>query len=730
MKRLLTISFFLLIVSVSFAQEQKPKVGLVLAGGGAKGLAHIGVIKVLEEAGFDVEVVGGTSMGSIIGGMYAMGYDAKTMEEQVATINWTDLLGQHPFPITEPIQDWEANSRYLLKLPIVNGGITLPSGFSNGSKVYRFLCNLSEEYHEETDFNKLPRKFYCIATDYYTGEEVFINSGFLPDAMRASMSIPSFFSPTRIGDKVLIDGGWVNNFPVERMKQNYDVDFIIGVDFPQIENNPDADLNMLNVLMQSGTYVDTRYNKTNRELCDVLIVPELGSISSTDFNKADTIVKIGEYTARKQMDRLKFLADSLRIEQRTFKNPLPVEARKITKLTIDVPEGQIDGKDRKKLNDFYIGEIEPKDYMELSTYLYGTGDYDAISYQIKKDTTGDGDGKEFILKITPKKHNQTLNLSLNYTSDFKTTLLINYTHRNLFFLGYKLSTDIHISESPVINLKYKRSIGKEFRPALDFTFFNYNQPLYDKQIEISDYKLTTLLLKVYGLSNLNRNSKVGIGMSYQDTKVGGDLFSLIGESEENFSLLNAFAFYKWSTFRSQYFATKGMSLEAEMSGTVNLDDLDTNKPFFYYQFRFIQGFKPLKKLGMQYSLFSGGLLTKESLFPNQTFVGSWGLDYPLNIQPFYGYNRMELIGEGLGSISAEIHWEFLTNHHLKGIGNIGTFATLPEVDPDEWRDFQYIDGFGGGYAYKSPIGPLQILAAKSTQANRDWIFYLYFGYWF
>lgn len=730
MKTYVFIPLLLFISVVGFAQvqEQKPKVGLVLAGGGAKGLAHIGVIKVLEEAGFDVEVVGGTSMGSIIGGLYAMGYDAKTMEEQVANINWIDLLGQPPFPPTEPIQNWEANSRYLLKLPIVKRSITLPSGFSNGSKIYRFLCNLSEEYHEETDFNKLPRKFYCIAADYYTGEEVLINSGFLPDAMRASMSIPSFFTPIRIGDKVLIDGGWVNNFPVERMKQIYDVDFIIGVDFPHIENNPDADLNMLDVLMQSGSFVNTRYYQTNRKLCNVLIIPEIGNISSADFDKADTIVKIGEHTARKQFDRLKFLADSLRIEQRTFKNPLPVTPRKITKLTIDAPEGQVDSKDRQKLNAFYIGEIDPKDYMELATYMYGTGDYDAISYRIKKDSLGEG--KEFILKLAPKKHNQSLNLSLNYTSDYKTALLINYTHRNLFYPSYKLSADVIISESPSISLKYKRSIGREFRPAIDLTYFNYVQPFYEEQIGVSDYKFKTLLAKIYGLSNLNRNSKVGVGLSYQDTRVDGDLFDLIGESGKNFSVMNAFVFYKWSTFRSQYFATKGMSFEAEISSTMDMNYLDTDNPFVYYQFRFTQGFKPTKKLGLQYSLFSGGLLTDEALFPNKTFVGSWGLDYPLNMQPFYGYHRMELIGDGLGSISAEVHWEFLSNHHLKAIGNIGTFVTLPAVDADEWRDFQYIDGFGGGYAYKSPIGPLQVLAAKSTQPNRDWIFYLYFGYWF
>ena len=162
---LLSIGFILTIFS-SYAQ-QKPKVGIVLAGGGARGLAHIGVLKVLEEAGFDAEIVGGTSMGAVIGGLYAMGYDAKTMEEQLAKLNWDELMNRVPIPQTQPIENWNAISRYHFELPIIDKKIRLPVGYSDGAMIYLLLTNLSEDFHEVTDFNKLPRRYFCVGGVYF-----------------------------------------------------------------------------------------------------------------------------------------------------------------------------------------------------------------------------------------------------------------------------------------------------------------------------------------------------------------------------------------------------------------------------------------------------------------------------------------------------------------------------------------------------------------------------------
>jgi NTE family protein len=722
-KLLLSVGFSLIFM-YSFAQE-KPKVGIVLAGGGARGLAHIGVLKVLEEAGFDAEIVGGTSMGAIIGGLYAMGYDAKTMEDQLAKLNWEELMNRTPIPQTQPIENWNAVSRYHFELPIIDKKIKLPVGYSDGAMIYLLLTNLSEDFHEVTDFNKLPRRYFCVAADYFSGEEVILNSGFLPDAMRASMSIPSFFTPVKLNNRVLIDGGKVNNFPVERMKE-LDVDFIIGVDFPHSESIPHDDLNLLEILIESGSYVNTRYNKINRELCDVLIIPELGSISTADFKKADTIVKIGEHTARKQFERLKFLADSLKIVKREFKNPYPIEKRKISQTKLKIPNSFINNKLTTITNTNFFGEVDPKTYMKSAIDLYGTGDFEKISYRFENDSLGDG--KSLIYHLNPKKTDQSINLAINYTSDFKAALLMNYTDKNFMSAWYRLAADLIVSESPSIRLDYQRTIGREFRPALEIAYYRYNQPFYEDRNSVSEYIFQTYLAKIYGKSNLNLNSSTGFGISYRHTGFFGDAFSLFDLETGKFDQLNANAFYKWSTFRNRYFASNGISLDIEINSTWNLKNIENSSAKLHYQIRFTQSFRPSSKWGLTYSAYSGSGINHPLDGPNKYFSGGWGLDYPFNLQPFFGYERMELIADGLHSFSTEIHWQFLKKQYIKLIGNVGTLMKVTS-DNNIWKDFQYIDGFGGGYAFDSPLGPIQLLTARSSTDN-NWNFYLYLGYWF
>lgn len=723
-KVILSIGFSLLFLC-SFAQE-KPKVGIVLAGGGARGLAHIGVLKVLEEAGFDAKIVGGTSMGAVIGGLYAMGYDAKTMEEQLAKLNWDELMNRVPIPQTQPIENWNAVSRYHFELPIIDKKIKLPVSYSDGAMIYLLLTNLSEDFHEVTDFNKLPRRYFCVAADYFTGEEVILNSGFLPDAMRASMSIPSFFTPVKLNNRVLIDGGKVNNFPVERMKE-LDVDFIIGVDFPHSESIPHEDLNLLEILIESGSYVNTRYNKINRELCDVLIIPELGTISTADFKKADTIVKIGEHTARKQFDRLKFLADSLKIVKREFKNPFPSEKRKITQTKLELPDNYINKKINTITNTNFKGEVDPKTYMKSAIDLYGTGDFENISYRFVKDSLNDE--KDFVYILKPKKTDQSINLSINYTSDFKAALLVNFTDTNFMSAWYRLSADVIASESPSIRLEYQRTIGREFKPAVEVAFYRYTQPFFRERNAISEYVFQSYFARFYGKSNLNLNSSTGLGVSYRHTGFFGDAFSLFDLQTGKFDQLNANAFYKWSTFRNRYFATNGMSLEVELNSTWNLNNSANSSAMLHYQFRFTQGFRPSPKWGLTYSLYSGSGMNKVLEGPNKYFSGGWGLDYPFNIQPFFGYERMEIISDGLHSFSTELHWQFVKKQYFKIIGNIGTLMKVNNEN-EIWKEFEYIDGFGGGYAFDSPLGPIQLLTARSTQSSNTWNFYFYLGYWF
>jgi NTE family protein len=727
LKKHIFIAILLLASSLTQAQN-KPKIGLVLAGGGAKGLAHIGVIKVLEEAGFDVDIVAGTSMGSIIGGMYAMGYNSESMYQQIANIDWSVLMSQAPDAQTQPLLSWEANQRYQLKLPIVNGKPGLPSGFNNGQKIYLLLTYLSEKYHEETDFNKLPREFFCIACDYYTGEEILLDSGYLPDALRASMSIPSFFTPVKLNGHLLIDGGWINNFPVERMKER-DVDFVIGVDFPKQAYDIDADITLLDVMMESNSYVNVRYNDVNRALCDVLIIPELGNISSTDYEFADTIVKLGEAAARKQFDRLKFLADSLGIVQRNFPSPLPAATKNLAELKID----GLSNADKKtvahSINTDYSGEIETDYYLSKVNNLYGTGDFEQVAYQMGYDSTRLG--YVFTAKLKAKKNPSSLNASINYNTDFGAQLLLNYTYRNLFFPGYRLMIDGIASESPSVKIRYHSSLGPELLPAFQATYFSYNQPKYIDGKEQSKYNIQNVDIATGMLSNLNVNSFTGISLHYNYTFLSGDIFSISNDFdtvETHYNFLNLEGFYQYSSIRNTYFPKSGFSFKANGTLSSRLAADEFTNPYVFASAEFTQSIPVINKLNFVYTLQSGTTLNRSLAGPYQYFIGGYGNYYPLNIKSFFGYHRMELIADGLHATDFEIHYNVFGKHYLKAITNFGYAMTRKEGSTLTF-DSDFIAGYGGGYAYDSPIGPLQFFMARNA-ANPTWNLYLYLGFWF
>ena len=197
------------------ADRQRPRVGLALSGGGAKGFAHIGVLKVLESAGVPIDCISGTSMGSIVGALYAIGYSVDEIEAIALESDWEDIFSDAITRRDRPIEQKLVEDRYLLSLPLVGTKIGLPRGLIAGQKVSALLDRLTLPVHGQTSFRELPIPFSCVATDIVTGEAVVLDSGFLPEAIRASMAIPSAFTPVEIDGRLLVDGMLVRNFPVQ-----------------------------------------------------------------------------------------------------------------------------------------------------------------------------------------------------------------------------------------------------------------------------------------------------------------------------------------------------------------------------------------------------------------------------------------------------------------------------------------------------------------------------------
>ena len=245
-----------------FGQEKQPKVGLVLSGGGAKGFAHIGVLKEIDKAGIQLDYIGGTSMGAILGGLYAAGYSGIQIEEFVKNTDFINLLRDKLPRSSSPFFEKEYGENTAISLPVNKGAIGLPKGVSKGQNMLNLLLELFAPVEGVRDFSRLPIPFFCIATDVETGGEVLLEKGSLALALRASGSFPTLLNPVELNKQLLIDGGVANNFPADVMRAK-GMDIIIGVDVQGRLYEKEKLTSVIAILNQIVSY--QMYNKSTLE---------------------------------------------------------------------------------------------------------------------------------------------------------------------------------------------------------------------------------------------------------------------------------------------------------------------------------------------------------------------------------------------------------------------------------------------------------------------------------
>ena len=287
----------------------RPRVGLVLSGGGARGAAHVGVLKVLEELRVPVDIVAGTSMGSIVGGLYATGMPPAEMQKVLETIDWDDAFDDD-VPRTElPIRRKEDRSLFLvgLSLGIEKGKISLPSGLVAGQKLNWILRTLTLPSALVDDFDRLPIPFRTVATDAATGHKVVLRRGSVADAIRASMAFPGLFAPVEVGGALLVDGGVAENLPVETAREA-GADVLIAVDIGTPAAPKEALGDLLKILSQTtsaAANLNVERSRLALRTTDVFIEPALGDLSFLGFTRAREAIDLGEAAARAAADRLR-----------------------------------------------------------------------------------------------------------------------------------------------------------------------------------------------------------------------------------------------------------------------------------------------------------------------------------------------------------------------------------------------------------------------------------------
>jgi NTE family protein len=421
LKRFMFLLASALPASIAAAQSHaSPRVGVALSGGAARGLAHIGVLKVLEEAGVPVDLVAGTSMGSVVGGLYAVGYTAAQLDTIVTTEDWYRLL-------TDPVDRRDlavdrkfTEDHYLLTLPIYRGGVHLPKSVVAGQRVSQLLTRLTWSVHPIQDFRTLPIPFVAVATNLETSKGVVLDRGFLPDAMRASMALPSVFSPVELDDTVFIDGGVVRNLPAQDARA-LGADVLICSDVTDPLAPRDSIVSFVDILVQAVSFRVWDSEAEQRRQCDVLILPEVRSFATFGFARAHELIARGEAAARAALPQIEaaLRRGSGTRDIRPAREPLvEPESVLVTSVRFDpdgrMPRGFLD----RTLGVSPGGWVSPRDLDERIGRLYATGLFESVRYRLER-----GD-----LTVSLRERSAgRFGLGWRYDSRYKASVLVSST---------------------------------------------------------------------------------------------------------------------------------------------------------------------------------------------------------------------------------------------------------------------------------------------------------------
>jgi NTE family protein len=478
-----------------------PRICLVLSGGGARGMAHIGVLKVLEELKVPIDCIAGTSMGAVVGGLYASGMTAAQIDTTMRSVDWQEAFRDAPPRRDLAFRRKQDDRNFLVRLPLglKHGKILLPKGFIQGQKLQETLRQLTLPFSNSTDFDLLPTPFRAVATDLLTGAAVLMHQGDLAIAMRASISAPGVFAPVETQGRVLVDGGLAENLPVDVAREMHaDILIVSDVSFPlQARSALDSALSISNQMLAILVRKDADRQRATLSGSDILIEPNLGSASSTDFTAVDSTIAAGENAARLMLARL----DALKAGGDAYKDYLARRASREPGLP-PIQFVRVDEQSRR-YEKTIMAEMQPLVGKPLDidavgarvTQLYGLGNFETLDYALVDQ--GQGPAEESGLEVRARRKSWGPNyvrFGLNLEDDFQGNSRYNAAARfiltELDDLGAELVTDVQIGSDPRVAAEFYQPLNAErtwfVAPSLRVEARDLQ--LYGKDTEIADYR--------------------------------------------------------------------------------------------------------------------------------------------------------------------------------------------------------------------------------------------------
>lgn len=749
MQKKAVVIFTLITVLFLNAQEQ-PKIGLVLSGGGAKGLAHIGALKVIEDAGVKLDFIGGTSMGAIVGALYASGYTAHELDSIFRTTNLPELIQDDVPRSAKAFYEKDDAERYALALPFDNFKVSFPQAISGGQNIYNEFVRLLYHVKDVSDFNQLPIPFLCIATNVETGEAVTLDHGYLPEAIMASGTFPSLFEPSEIEGKILIDGGVVNNYPIEEVKQ-LGAEYIIGVDVQDELAKREALESATEILLQINNYRTVNDMVNKKGATDLYIQPAIQDFSVIDFEKGAAIIESGRIAAEKVRTTLENLATLQTYPKQQPAEVITSDSLFINRLIINGNDTYTRGYIKGKLRFSLAEKIPFKKLKQGINNLAATGNFKAIRYKL----ISNGLGTDLILNLKEETTRTYIKMGAHYDDLYKSSALINLTRKNFFMKDDVTSFDLIVGDNVRYNFQYYvdkgfywsfgiNSMFNAFEAPIDFSLIQNNfDVINDPNIGEINLDVTDLTNQIYLQTVLREEFSFRMGAEHKLLRYSTrTLTNLQPELEmqvpqringrtffEDSNYFSIFGQLTVDSYDDKYFPTKGLYFDGDFHLYLLSSDFNENfKEFSIGKARMGAAFKVAKNFAVNIESEGGFKLGTSGVTSFDFVLGGFGNDLVNNFIPFIGYDFLSLPGNSFVKSYLRTDFEFAPKNHFLLMANIAN------VDDDlfrtgEWFTEPDFSGFGIGYGLESFLGPVQIYYSWTPQQSEGSVFFSV-GYWF
>ncbi|WP_235016434.1 patatin-like phospholipase family protein [Aquimarina sp. AU474] len=716
------------------------KVGLVLSGGGAKGLAHIGALKVIEDAGVRIDYIGGTSMGAIVGALYASGYRAKELDSIFRSVDFDAFIQDQLPRDAKTFYEREDSEKYAVTLPFDNFKIGLPEGLSKGQNFYNQFSRFTAHVNDINDFDKLPIPFFCMSTNIETGDQVLFDKGYLPEAVAASGALPSIFSPVDVNGVLMTDGGVSNNYPVREIKEK-GAEIVIGIDVQDTLLARDQLNSVTNILLQISNFKTIKAMEEKVSDTEIYIKPSIMDFSVMSFDQANEIIASGEKAAFSNYEKLKEIARLQKPSKPREKVPKNAETVLINSVVITGNERYTRAyvKGKLKLKTPRVTTYEKLN--EGINNLSATGNFDRVNHELI-DTE---EGKQLLVRVKESENKMLLRFALHYDDLYQTAALVNVTRKSLLVNNDVLSFDVALGDNIRYNLDYYIDKGfywstgvkyryTNFKKAFDFGFIGQFGEIPNLGINTIDIDYTDFNVQVYAETLLKQTFSVGLGGEYKRLRIISETF---GEDEnqiprtvfDDSDYWSAFGYFKLDTYDNKYFPSRGFLFEGDVHTYIFSSDFTNSFDEFSIAKAQLGYARPLfHNASMNIAFEAGTKIGNNPINSLDFLLGGFGAKTINNFIPFYGYDFLGITGRSFMKGLISVDYELFKKNHVNlsaNFANVGNklFST------GRWFENPEFTGYALGYGIDTFAGPVQVKYSYSPELGEgNWFFSV--GFWF